>query len=165
MDTSGPRPCPAAAALDVLGERWSLLVLRELFYGVHRFDGIVRATGAPRNILTNRLRGLEEAGVVRRVRYQDRPPRFEYRLTDAGQDALPVVLSLLHWGEQHLSARSTAPQIRHRHGDGRPHRLRVTTTCETCGEPVAPDTLTMPKDDPWAGPAKSRSTGPAKSRS
>ena len=77
--------CPAAAALDVVGERWSLLVLRELFYGVHRFDRIVRRTGAPRNILTTRLRHLEAAGVIERRRYQDAPARYDYHLTESGQ--------------------------------------------------------------------------------
>ena len=92
------RPCPAAAALEVVGERWSLLVVRELLLGSSRFTDILRGTGAPRDRVTARLRSLEAAGIVVRRRYQDAPPRDDYLLTEAGLALGPVVRSLVSWG-------------------------------------------------------------------
>lgn len=99
--TSTPRPCFIADALDVVGERWSLLIVRELGLGVTRFGDLRTNTGAPRETLTVRLRKLEEAGIVERRRYQERPPRDEYALTDAGRALAPVLRALREWGEQH----------------------------------------------------------------
>jgi DNA-binding HxlR family transcriptional regulator len=98
-----PRVCSIADALDVVGERWSLLVLRELGFGVHRFKDIQVNTGAPRETLALRLRKLEEAGVIERRRYSDRPPRDEYLLTAAGRDLAPVLIGLRVWGERHVT--------------------------------------------------------------
>ncbi|MFF3748919.1 winged helix-turn-helix transcriptional regulator [Streptomyces sp. NPDC002018] len=98
-----PRVCSIADALDVVGERWSLLVLRELGFGVHRFKDIQVNTGAPRETLALRLRKLEEAGVIERRRYCDRPPRDEYVLTAAGRDLAPVLIALRVWGERHVT--------------------------------------------------------------
>src|SRR5437763_16772984 len=97
-----PRRCSIAGALDVVGEKWSLLVIRELFLGVRRFNDIAAFTGAPRDILTARLRRLEELGVVARRAYCDRPPRYEYVLTEAGKDLRPVIMALKQWGEDHV---------------------------------------------------------------
>src|SRR5579862_9793450 len=79
-----PRPCPIAATLGIIGERWTLLAIRELAYGVHRFDQIAAYTGASRDVLAERLRKLEEFQIVERRRYSERPPRYEYHLTDKG---------------------------------------------------------------------------------
>ncbi len=98
-----PRICSIADALDVVGERWSLLVLRELGFGVHRFKDIQVNTGAPRETLALRLRKLEEAGIIERRRYSDHPPRDEYLLTPAGQDLAPVLGALREWGERHVT--------------------------------------------------------------
>ncbi|MEU3979165.1 helix-turn-helix domain-containing protein [Streptomyces sp. NPDC026672] len=98
-----PRVCSIADALDVVGERWSLLVLRELGFGVHRFKDIQVNTGAPRETLALRLRKLEETGVVERRRYCERPPRDEYVLTAMGQDLTPVLGALRTWGERHVT--------------------------------------------------------------
>jgi len=98
------RPCPIAAALEVVGERWALLVVREIALGAHRFSDIVRGTGAPRDRIAARLRTLEQAGVVTRVPYQTAPPRDEYRLTDSGQALIPVLDALLAWGTDHVVA-------------------------------------------------------------
>jgi DNA-binding HxlR family transcriptional regulator len=98
-----PRVCSIADALDVVGERWSLLVLRELGFGVHRFKDIQVNTGAPRETLALRLRKLEEAGVIERRRYSDHPPRDEYVLTAAGRDLIPVLAALREWGERHVT--------------------------------------------------------------
>ncbi|MBM9506535.1 winged helix-turn-helix transcriptional regulator [Actinacidiphila acididurans] len=98
-----PRVCSIADALEVVGERWSLLVLRELGFGVHRFKDFQVNTGAPRETLALRLRKLEEAGVIERRRYSDRPPRDEYVLTAVGRDLFPVLTALREWGERHVT--------------------------------------------------------------
>jgi DNA-binding HxlR family transcriptional regulator len=95
------RPCPIAAALDVVGERWALLIVRELALGNSRFQDIVGGTGAPRDRVAARIKALDEAGVIRRVPYQTSPPRFDYQLTDAGRALLPVLDALLAWGLDH----------------------------------------------------------------
>jgi DNA-binding HxlR family transcriptional regulator len=148
VEPSGPRPCSAAAALDVVGERWSLLIVRELSYGNRRFDGIHRATGAPRNMLAMRLKTLEHAGVVERRPYLERPPRYEYFLTTAGQDLLPVLVALQSWGDKNLSRQPMMP-MRHQRGRGS-HRLRPELVCTTCGEPISHDAVSLGIPDPWS---------------
>jgi DNA-binding HxlR family transcriptional regulator len=101
----GPRVCAIADALQIIGERWSILILRELFFGVRRFNDIQVNTGAPRASLTARLRSLEECGLVERRRYSEHPPRDEYLLTDAGRELMPVLRGLRTWGEKHASPR------------------------------------------------------------
>jgi DNA-binding HxlR family transcriptional regulator len=98
------RPCPIAAALEVVGERWALLVVREIALGANRFDAIVRGTGAPRDRIAARLKTLEEAGVIVRAPYQSAPPRDEYRLTDCGRALVPVLDALLTWGMEYAVA-------------------------------------------------------------
>ncbi|MDH6131350.1 DNA-binding HxlR family transcriptional regulator [Kitasatospora sp. MAA4] len=131
------RPCSIAAALHVLGEKWALLAVRELFYGNHRFDRIVRNTGAPRDRLTARLRALEEAGVIERRAYSERPPRYEYHLTEAGRDLVPLIQSLLAWGDRWLSPEPPVV-LRHHpdHSDHPDHPLDAAWTCRTCGAEV-----------------------------
>lgn len=102
--SSGPRACSIADALELVGERWSLLILRELMFGVRRFNDIRVNTGAPRDTLTTRLRQLEEAGVIARHRYSERPPRDEYLLTGAGEAIGPVLRSLRQWGEKYATS-------------------------------------------------------------
>ena len=94
------RPCPAAAALEIVGDRWSLLVVREVSFGARRFTQIQEGTGAPRDRLAARLKSLVEAGVLRRERYSDAPERFEYHLTPAGQELVPVISALREWGDR-----------------------------------------------------------------
>jgi DNA-binding HxlR family transcriptional regulator len=98
------RPCPIAASLEVVGERWALLVVREIAMGSHRFTDIVRGTGAPRDRIAARLKALEEAGVVARRPYQQAPQRFDYVLTTAGRELVPILDSLLAWGLRHAVA-------------------------------------------------------------
>ena len=90
----------------MLGEKWSLLVVRELALNVHRFDQIAKNTGAPRDILTSRLRRLEAEGVLEKRLYQEHPPRHEYYLTEAGDELRPILLSLSQWGERWTRKRS-----------------------------------------------------------
>src|SRR3954451_18086609 len=110
---TAPRECSIAAALDVVGEKWSLLVVRELFLGVRRFSDIAANTGAPRDILTARLRRLEELGVITRRAYSERPPRHEYVLTEAGKDLRPVIMSLKQWGDTHVAQDHLSPVMEH----------------------------------------------------
>jgi DNA-binding HxlR family transcriptional regulator len=98
------RPCPIAASLELVGERWALLVVREIAMGSTRFGDIVRGTGAPRDRIAARLKALEAAGVIRRTAYQERPERFDYHLTESGEDLLSVLDALLAWGDKHVVA-------------------------------------------------------------
>jgi DNA-binding HxlR family transcriptional regulator len=95
----GPRVCGIADALGVIGDRWALLVLREISFGVRRFNDIRTNTGAPRDSLATRLRELEASGLISRRRYSERPPRDEYLLTEAGKALGPVLRALRKWGE------------------------------------------------------------------
>jgi DNA-binding HxlR family transcriptional regulator len=97
--SGGPRVCGIADALTVVGDRWALLVLRELDFGVHRFNDIQANTGAPRDSLATRLRDLKQAGLITRRRYCEHPPRDEYVLTGAGSAIGPVLRELRIWGE------------------------------------------------------------------
>ncbi len=125
------RPCSIAAALLVVGEKWALPAIREINLGNHRFEQIAANTGAPRDILTTRLRGLEQSGVVYRRRYLDRPPRYEYHLTEAGKGLRPVLHALLAWGDRWLV---DAPPTIVEHSCG--HELTLVSRCAHCGELV-----------------------------
>ncbi len=95
--------CSVAGALEIVGERWSLLVLRDAFLGVRRFDDFQRSLGVARNVLQSRLERLVEEGILERRLYQERPKRYEYRLTDKGRDLYPVLVALLQWGDRYLA--------------------------------------------------------------
>ena len=129
--------CSVAGALDVIGEKWSLLVIRELFLGSRRFTDIAINTGAPRDVLTARLRRLEELGVIERRRYSERPARYIYVLTPAGKDLRPVMMALKHWGDTHVMGRPMAPLYAHTCGAV----FEPRTTCAECGEPVEDQSL------------------------
>ena len=146
-----PRPCSVADTLTVVGEKHALLVLREAFLGVRRFDAMVRNIGAPRDVLATRLRRLVEAGVLERVQYSERPQRFEYRPTPAGWELQPVLLMLMEWGDRHLADR---PPMVLEHSCGAD--LTPVVVCGHCGERAAPGTLTPRVQAPgWTrtGPA------------
>lgn len=98
------RPCPIAAALELVGERWALLVVREIALGATRFGDIVAGTGAPRDRIAARLKALEGAGVLARTPYHHGPVRYEYRLTPSGEALMPVLDALRAWGEHHAVA-------------------------------------------------------------
>src|SRR5215217_3231715 len=97
-----PETCSIGRAMEILGERWTFLILREAFYGVRRFSDMQRNLGIARNILSTRLQTLTRAGILERRRYQEEPERFEYRLTDAGRDLYPAILAIMRWGDEHL---------------------------------------------------------------
>ena len=128
--------CSVARALEVVGERWTLLVLRDAFLGVRRFDDFQRSLGVARNVLTSRLGRLVEEGVLERVAYQQRPERFEYRLTEKGLGLWPVVVSLLRWGDEHYPEDAGPPKILEHRGCG--GGLTAHFTCERCGAQLGP---------------------------
>ncbi|MEE4543001.1 helix-turn-helix domain-containing protein [Streptomyces sp. V4-01] len=133
----GVRPCSIAAALEILGERWSLLAVREMAYGVHTFAKIAGFTGASRDILADRLRKLEQAGVVERRPYSEHPPRFEYHLTRAGLELFPLMMALREWGDRWAV---DVPSVEFRHTCG--EQVRLEMRCEHCGDPVTRESLT-----------------------
>jgi DNA-binding HxlR family transcriptional regulator len=102
-------PCSIARTTDVLGDWWTPLVLREVFFGTVRFDDLQRALSIGRNVLTDRLRRLTREGLLERRPYQERPPRYEYHLTEKGRDFYPVLLAMMRWGDRWLHGRSGPP--------------------------------------------------------
>jgi DNA-binding HxlR family transcriptional regulator len=134
-----PRECSIARTLDVVGEKWALLTIREVFLGDHRFDEMVRRTGAPRDTLAARLRTLVAAGVLERRQYCEHPARFEYHLTQAGRDLQPVILMLMRWGDRYLAGPDGPPLVLE-HSCG--HRLEAEVICAACQQPVAPGSTT-----------------------
>lgn len=121
------RPCSIARALDLIGEKWALLAIREISFGNRRFNEIARNTGAPRDRLAARLHSLVEAGILERREYQSTPPRAEYRLTAAGRDLAPVFHALVAWGDRWVSDEPPATLM---HGD---HEFGPVQVCRQCG--------------------------------
>jgi DNA-binding HxlR family transcriptional regulator len=99
----GDMQCPIARSLERVGEWWSMLILRDASLGLTRFDQFEESLGIAPNMLTRRLKGLVEAGLLERRRYSDRPPRYEYVLTQAGRDFRPVLWAFLAWGNMHFA--------------------------------------------------------------
>jgi DNA-binding HxlR family transcriptional regulator len=132
-----PRPCSVARTLELVGEKWALLAVREVFIGNRRFDEMVRRTGAPRDTLAARLRALVGAGILERRPYSDHPARFEYYLTQAGLDLYPVILTLMRWGDTYLAGENGPPLVlKHECGE----RLTAQVVCEACGQPATAGT-------------------------
>jgi DNA-binding HxlR family transcriptional regulator len=126
------RPCSIAAALQVVGDRWSLLAVREVALGNHRFRRIARNTGAPTDRLSARLKSLVEDGVMERRPLPDDPRHDGYYLTEAGHDLTGVIRELLHWGDRWLTT-SSPMRLRHHEHDFTPRAV-----CGHCGETVVP---------------------------
>ncbi len=127
--------CSIARALDVLGEWWTLLVVREAFRGVRRFDGFVERLGIAPNILSARLKKLVEHGILEPRRYAEHPERHEYRLTAKGRELFPVIVALLQWGDRWY-AQDGPPAILLHDACGHPAEARFT--CAHCGEALDP---------------------------
>lgn len=127
--------CPVALALAAIGDRWTLLVLRELFFGAHRFDDLIDGTRATSQMLSSRLKALEASGIVERAPYSERPLRHDYRLTDRGRDLFPILYALRNWGERHCRADAPDFAIHYTHracGSD----VGLETVCPGCGEPL-----------------------------
>lgn len=136
--------CSIARSLEVVGDRWTLLVIRTAFEGVHRFDDFQEHLGVARNVLADRLGRLCEEGILRKHRYQDRPERYEYRLTRKGVELWPTMMTLLLWGDRHYAEGGRPLIIGHR---GCPGELTPRLTCSVCGHPMDPTDV-----DPRLGP-------------
>jgi DNA-binding HxlR family transcriptional regulator len=128
--------CSVARTLDVVGDKWTLLVLRDAFYGVRRFEDFARDLGIARNVLTDRLGRLVDAGVLERRQYETHPPRSEYRLTAKGRDLLPVILAMMHWGDTWQAEDDGGPVDLVHVGCGA--TTHAVSTCAGCGEPLTP---------------------------
>ena len=130
----GGTTCSVARALSVVGERWTLLVLREAFLRTRRFEDFQAHLGVTRHLLADRLRRLVEHGILERVRYQEKPARYEYRLTEKGRDLYPVIVALLRWGDRWMTGEAGPPLMLVHKACG--HRMHPTLVCPDCGEPI-----------------------------
>jgi DNA-binding HxlR family transcriptional regulator len=128
--------CSVARALELVGDRWTLLLIRDVFLGRRRFDAFQQSLGVARNVLSDRLARLVDAGVLERVPYQERPARYEYRLTEKGGELLVPVQALMQWGDRHL-APGGPPRIVEHEGCG--GRAVARLVCDDCGEELAAD--------------------------
>jgi len=132
----GHHPCSIARTLDVAGEWWTPLILRDIAYGVRRFGAIQEDLAISANVLSDRLETLVAEGILERSLYQERPERYEYRLTEKGADLIPALLALMQWGDRWAWTGSRGP-VRVRHADCG-HDVRVEVRCPHCErEPAA----------------------------
>lgn len=127
--------CSVARALEVVGERWTMLIVRDAFLGVRRFEDFQRRLGIARNILTTRLQRLCEVGVLERREYQNRPLRHEYRLTAAGRDLWPALDALRGWGDRHYAPAGPPLVVEHRGCGGTSEHHLVCDRCQAELEP------------------------------
>lgn len=128
--------CSLARTLAVIGDRWTLMVLREAFRRVRRFEDFQKHLGIARRVLTERLAHLVEQGVLEKRPYQDKPVRHEYRLTAKGRDLYPAMVALMQWGDRHYAGPDGPPLLQEHVTCG--HDFHAVTTCSVCGEVVDP---------------------------
>jgi len=146
-------------ALSLVGERWTIMILREAFFGVRRYGQLASNLGIPRPTLSLRLRKLVDAGLLDRVAYSTEPERHEYCLTQAGRDLFPAVVALMRWGDTYLAG-PEGPPIVLRH-DGCENATVPRLTCDTCGEEINVHNV-APEAGPGYAAAPHRSTVPAR---
>ena len=127
--------CSIGQSLEVVGEWWSLLIVRDAFMGVTRFDEFQERLGIARNVLNQRLSHLVGEGVLERVAYSERPPRFDYVLTEQGRELWPVIVALRQWGDRWRAPDGPPLQLVHRQCG---HVADLVMVCQQCGEPVGP---------------------------
>lgn len=128
-------PCSIARTISVIGDRWTLLILRDCFLRVRRFEDFQARLGITRPILADRLRKLVREGVLEKVAYQEGPTRYEYRLTERGRAFHPVLLALVRWGDEHMAGADGPPNLYRHKACG--HDFHPETVCSACGEPVS----------------------------
>ncbi|MBE7519193.1 MAG: helix-turn-helix transcriptional regulator [Thermoflexaceae bacterium] len=124
--------CSVARTLEVVGEWWTMLIVREAFFGVRRFDSMQQRLGIARNVLATRLQSLVDHGILERRRYQERPERFEYRLTEKGLDLYPVLVAMMRWGDRWTVGEDGPPVTLLHQPCG--NETTPMTTCSACGE-------------------------------
>lgn len=127
--------CSIARTLEAIGERWSLLILRDAFYGVRRFDDFQKDLDVPKSVLATRLAKLVEHGILERRQYEEHPARFEYRLTAKGRDLFPVVVSLMHWGDTWAADEGAPTTLVHNECA---HHTHVVAACAHCNGELTP---------------------------
>lgn len=148
--------CSVARALAIVGDRWTLLVLRDAFLGTRRFEDFQRQLGVSRHRLADRLNKLVSHGLLLKVKYQERPARFEYRLTPKGVDIYPVLVTLAQWGDQWCDDGNGAPvQYLHRSCG---NKTRALLTCSECGDALLPQEV-APVPGPGLKAAVAAGTG------
>ena len=125
--------CSVAQCLEVVGEWWSLLIVRDVFLGVTRFDRLQERLGISRNILQQRLNRLVDADVLQKVPYSEHPPRYDYRLTSKGRDLWPVLTAMRQWGDRYAAPDGPPVQMVHK-GCGRV--AHAVMTCSGCGQRI-----------------------------
>jgi DNA-binding HxlR family transcriptional regulator len=143
--------CSMARSLEVIGDWWTPLILRDLYLGLHRFDELASDLEISRNLLSTRLNALVDDGIVERRRYNEHPPRDEYELTEAGRDLVPVLMALTAWGDRWVAPQQ-GPPMRFRHRDcGAVFVPQVH--CSECHEPITDDDVdVLPGPGGRAGP-------------
>jgi DNA-binding HxlR family transcriptional regulator len=144
--------CSLARSLQLVGDWWSPLILRDLAIGPRRFDDLADDLGISRNLLTTRLGGLIDAGVVARTLYQEHPPRYRYHLTEAGSELVPVLMVLTAWGDRWAPPEG-GPPVQYQHRDCG-EVFTPTVCCSSCGQPVTADEV-----DLLPGPGGRRAPG------
>ena len=127
-------PCSLARTVGVIGDRWSLLILRECFLRTRRFEGFQSALGITRHLLAERLKKLVRLGVLRRIPYQESPKRHEYILTQKGLDLYPIIMSIVHWGDTHMVDERGRPLLHEHKSCGK--MFDPVLVCSECGEPL-----------------------------
>jgi DNA-binding HxlR family transcriptional regulator len=127
--------CSVAQCLEVVGEWWSMLVVRDAFLGVTRFDEFQRRLGISRNILDQRLSRLVGTGVLAKIPYSEHPPRFDYRLTDKGRDLWPILSTMRQWGDQYAAPDGPPLLVTHKACG---QVADAVLTCSACGVPIGP---------------------------
>jgi DNA-binding HxlR family transcriptional regulator len=139
--------CSIARSLEVVGEWWTPLVLREVFFGRHRFEEMLGELGISRNVLTDRLATLVDNGLLERVPYQDAPVRHEYHLTEKGRDFFPVLVALMEWGDRWESPDGPPLVLQHRDCD---HKANPALTCSHCGGQLHAGNVRVRKGPGWS---------------
>jgi DNA-binding HxlR family transcriptional regulator len=132
----GSERCSVARTVAVIGDRWTLLILRDCFLRVRRFEAFEERLGVTRHILADRLRKLVHEGVLQKIPYQERPTRYEYRLTPKGLDLFPVLMGLVHWGDTHRAGKAGRPLL-HRHATCG-HQFDPVLVCSECRQELDP---------------------------
>ncbi|MFT4824301.1 MAG: DNA-binding HxlR family transcriptional regulator [Halioglobus sp.] len=126
--------CSVARTLSVIGDRWSLLILRDIFLGTRRFEDLCKQLGVSRPALTQRLRKLEQQDVLHKRAYQDKPTRFEYHLTEKGVDLYPIIMTMAQWGDK-WQGDGNGPPIEYQHKTCG-HKTQAVMCCSECDEPL-----------------------------
>ncbi len=144
--------CSLARGLEMIGDWWSPLIIRDLFLDVARFDELVEDLGISRNLLTRRLKSLAENGVIERKAYQRRPVRYEYRLTAAGRDLVPAILALTAWGDRWARPKEGSPVLFVHKTCG--NQFQPLVSCSACGKAISADAVR-----PIAGPGGAAKPG------